>query len=75
MLKKTLVLVGAAAALALGAPAAHADITSGNGSILGGNQIRIPISVPVNACGNAVAVIGLSVAGCKGGAYSHQTSR
>ncbi|MFG2087934.1 MULTISPECIES: chaplin family protein [unclassified Spirillospora] len=42
--------------------------TSGNGSILGGNQIIAPISVPVNVCGNAVAVIGLASAQCKGGA-------
>ncbi|QYC45740.1 hypothetical protein Nocox_40985 [Nonomuraea coxensis DSM 45129] len=75
MLKKTLVLVGAAAALALSAPVAHADITSGNGSILGGNQVNVPISVPVNVCGNAVAVIGVSVAGCKGGATSHLKNR
>ena len=42
--------------------------TSGNGSILGGTQVIAPISVPVNVCGNAVAVIGVAGAGCKGGA-------
>jgi LPXTG-motif cell wall-anchored protein len=42
--------------------------TSGNGSILGGNQINAPINVPVNVCGNAVALLGLSAAGCQGGA-------
>ncbi|MEV5828784.1 chaplin family protein [Spirillospora sp. NPDC052242] len=42
--------------------------TSGNFSILGGNQVFAPISVPVNVCGNAVAVVGIAGAGCKGGA-------
>ncbi|MEV1166976.1 chaplin family protein [Nonomuraea sp. NPDC049784] len=42
--------------------------TSGNGSVLGGNQITAPISAPINACGNAVSLIGKSDAGCKGGA-------
>ncbi|MFD0898804.1 chaplin family protein [Actinomadura sediminis] len=42
--------------------------TSGNFSILGGTQVIAPISVPVNVCGNAVAVLGNAGAGCKGGA-------
>ncbi|MFD0905471.1 chaplin family protein [Actinomadura sediminis] len=42
--------------------------TSGNFSILGGNQVYAPISVPINVCGNSVAVLGLSQASCKGGA-------
>jgi LPXTG-motif cell wall-anchored protein len=42
--------------------------TSGNGSVAGGNQINAPVRAPVNACGNAVAVAGISDAGCKGGA-------
>ncbi|MEV4088638.1 chaplin family protein, partial [Nonomuraea fuscirosea] len=42
--------------------------TSGNGSVGGGNQVNAPISVPINACGNAVSLIGKSDAGCKGGA-------
>ncbi|MFC4015755.1 chaplin family protein [Nonomuraea purpurea] len=42
--------------------------TSGNASVLGGNQINAPISAPINACGNAVSLIGKSDAGCKGGA-------
>jgi hypothetical protein len=41
--------------------------TSGAHSIGGGNQINAPVSVPVNACGNAVAVVGRSLAGCEGG--------
>ncbi|PZG17708.1 chaplin family protein [Nonomuraea aridisoli] len=42
--------------------------TSGNGSILGGNQVDAPISIPVNACGNAISLIGKADAGCTGGA-------
>ncbi|MGV9379061.1 chaplin family protein [Nonomuraea sp. NPDC003707] len=42
--------------------------TSGNASVLGGNQVNAPISAPVNACGNAVSLVGRSDAGCKGGA-------
>ncbi|MEV0590289.1 chaplin family protein [Nonomuraea cavernae] len=42
--------------------------TSGDHSILGGNQVNAPINAPVNACGNAVAIFGSSDAGCKGGA-------
>ncbi|MFG1873568.1 chaplin family protein [Sphaerisporangium sp. NPDC049003] len=42
--------------------------TSGHGSVLGGNQVNAPISAPVNACGNAVSLVGRSDAGCQGGA-------
>ena len=42
--------------------------TSGNGSILGGNQINLPINAPIDICGNAVAVLGNALGGCKGGA-------
>ncbi|MFF3671114.1 chaplin family protein [Microtetraspora malaysiensis] len=44
------------------------NVTSGAQSILGGNQIVAPITAPINACGNAVAVLGDAKAGCKGGA-------
>ncbi|WP_165959523.1 chaplin family protein, partial [Nonomuraea longispora] len=43
--------------------------TSGNASILGGNQAVAPITAPVNVCGNAVAVLGDAAAGCLGGAH------
>ncbi|MFI7439126.1 chaplin family protein [Nonomuraea indica] len=49
--------------------------TSGDHSILGGNQVVAPITAPVNACGNAVAVIGRSAAGCKGGASVKNSGR
>ena len=42
--------------------------TSGNDSIAGGTDLNAPISAPINVCGNAVAVLGSAVAGCKGGA-------
>ena len=42
--------------------------TSGNGSILGGNQINVPVSAPVDICGNAAGILGLAGAGCDGGA-------
>ncbi|MGI8334732.1 chaplin family protein [Actinomadura scrupuli] len=41
--------------------------TSGKGSVLGGNQVNAPISAPINACGNAVALFGSADVGCKGG--------
>jgi hypothetical protein len=43
--------------------------TSGNFSILGGNQVIAPISAAVDVCGNAIAVIGIAGSGgCHGGA-------
>jgi ChpA-C len=42
--------------------------TSGNGSILGGNQINLPVSAPVDICGNGAGILGLAAAGCEGGA-------
>lgn len=40
----------------------------GNLDLASGNMVTIPVSVPVNVCGNAVAVLGDSTAGCAGGA-------
>ncbi|HEX4816273.1 MAG TPA: chaplin [Nonomuraea sp.] len=75
MLKKTLAVAGAAAMLSLAAPAfAHADVTSGVGGVASGNQLHIPITAPINVCGNAVAVIGVGVAGCRGGADAYAPS-
>lgn len=42
--------------------------TSGTYSLGGGNQLVAPISVPLEACGNALSVIGTSKAGCQGSA-------
>ncbi|HLH59332.1 MAG TPA: chaplin family protein [Streptosporangiaceae bacterium] len=77
--RAAVVLAASASAVALmGAPAFASTaqqasgpsstwVTSGNGSILGGNQIFIPINIPVDVCGNAVAVLGIAGAGCQGG--------
>jgi hypothetical protein len=59
--------------LALGVSAvspasAFADTTDGDGSVLGGNQVSAPISAPINACGNALALFGTADGACKGGA-------
>ncbi|MDA0563589.1 DUF320 domain-containing protein [Streptomonospora sp. S1-112] len=42
--------------------------TSGNGSILGGNQLVVPLDIPVNISGNAVSAVG-----GVSGAASHDT--
>lgn len=39
-----------------------------NFSLLSGNDIGIPINLPINVCGAAVAILGFSHAGCQGGA-------
>ncbi|GAA2374338.1 chaplin family protein [Nonomuraea africana] len=49
--------------------------TSGNSSVLGGNQVNAPISAPINACGNALSLFGSSEAGCKGGATVKTTGK
>lgn len=59
------VVLGAAAAVALVAGPASAGTgpsTSGVGSVLGGNQVLIPVSASVNVCGNAVSVLGVAAA-------------
>jgi hypothetical protein len=72
MLKKLtaagIVAAAASGALLLGSPANAGVGTSGDGGVLSGNQVIVPVSIPVNVCGNAVAVVGISGAGCKGGA-------
>jgi hypothetical protein len=45
-------------------------VTSGLGSVLGGNQAGAPVSLPVDVCRNAAAVLGLGLGGCGGGASS-----
>ena len=55
-------------AAVLGGSDHNTNITSGDNSIGGGNQINAPVSVPVNICGNSAAVLGTALAGCKGGA-------
>jgi ChpA-C len=42
----------------------------GNGHIpvLSGNNVQIPVQVPVDTCGNAVGLLGFADASCQGGA-------
>src|SRR5258708_28227645 len=56
------------AGLGPGVSSAGTDTTSGDNSLLGGNQIKLPISVPINISGNAAAAGGLAAAASKGGA-------
>jgi hypothetical protein len=67
-----IVAAAASGALLLAAPANAGIGGGGNGGVLSGNQVLIPVSIPVNICGNSVAVIGISRAGCRGGASSGQ---
>lgn len=53
---------------ALSPHTALADTTSGEHSVLGGNQITAPISLPINVSGNSVAVLGDAVSSSEGGA-------
>jgi small secreted domain DUF320 len=46
---------------------------AGSISALSGNTVNAPVSVPVNVCGIAVALIGFSNASCVGGAFSNTT--
>jgi hypothetical protein len=39
--------------------------------LLSGNQIVAPITIPVDACGNAIAILGVANASCVGGASVH----
>ncbi|MEU6860455.1 chaplin family protein [Glycomyces sp. NPDC046736] len=42
--------------------------TQRNYGALSGNQLLAPVQAPINACGNAVSILGVSGAGCDGGA-------
>jgi hypothetical protein len=70
MLKKAFaasaIVAAAAGVLFTGAPAmADSNVsTSGNGSVLGGNQLVADLDVPINVCGNAIAVLGVAGANC-----------
>ena len=61
--------------LALTGTAAHADWVSGpNVGFFNGNQSSTTVQVPVNICGNAVAIVGFANANCSGGAYAYNGS-
>jgi hypothetical protein len=69
--KTVLVTTGFAAAGGGFAGVAYAGTgatNTGNVSVLSGNQVSVPVTVPVDICGNAAAVLGIATAGCEGGA-------
>ncbi|MEV7023322.1 chaplin [Kitasatospora sp. NPDC093558] len=63
--KKAAVLTLATTGLVLGAAggafasAGAEGVAAGSPGVLSGNQIQIPVHVPINVCGNTVNVIGL----------------
>ncbi|MBC6463373.1 chaplin family protein [Actinomadura sp. HBU206391] len=70
MLKKFaatgVVTIAAAGALMFAAPASADDYARSQNSILGANQVSVPISVPIVVCGNALGLLGSASAGCGG---------
>lgn len=70
MLKKAFaasaIVAAAGGVLFTGAPAmANSDVaTSGNGGVLSGNQAVVDADVPINVCGNSIAILGVSGANC-----------
>ncbi len=54
--------------------AAHADWTTGyNAGLLNGNQFDTTLQLPINVCGNSIAVLGFADASCGGGAAAIDT--
>ncbi|MGH3381951.1 MAG: chaplin family protein [Actinoallomurus sp.] len=81
MLKKLtaagLVAVAASGAILLASPANALSVglntntglnTNGDGGVVSGNTLIIPVSIPVSLCGDSIALIGRGQAGCRGGA-------
>ena len=71
--KTALVAAGFAAAgggLSGVAWAGTASSSPGAMAVLGGNGLLAPVSLPVAACGNAGALLGIAAAGCQGGALA-----
>ncbi|MGW7447338.1 chaplin [Kitasatospora sp. NPDC054795] len=64
-MKKAAVLSAAAAGLVLGAAGSAAASAGAEGAAVGspgvisGNQIQVPVHVPINLCGNSIDVVGL----------------
>ena len=68
MVAATLVLPAAGVAYASG----NGNVTgNGNVSVLSGNTIDAPVSLPVNLCGVSLGIIGFANSGCEGGASSN----
>ncbi|MFE2727377.1 chaplin [Kitasatospora sp. NPDC059327] len=53
-----LVMAVAGTASAHGGAAAN-GVAAGSPGVVAGNQIQIPVHIPVNLCGNTVSVIGV----------------
>ena len=67
MIAATLVMPAAGVAYASG----NGNVTgNGNVSVLSGNTVDAPISVPVNLCGVSLGIVGFANSGCEGGASS-----
>ena len=65
MAAATLVLPAAGVAYASG----NGNVTgNGNVSVLSGNTLDAPISLPVNLCGVSLGIVGFANSDCKGGA-------
>ena len=67
--------VSAAAIAIMGGPAFASNnpvvgniVGNGNISVLSGNNVQIPVQVPVDICGTAVGLLGFANASCVGGA-------
>ncbi|MFF7459545.1 chaplin [Kitasatospora sp. NPDC008115] len=65
-IKKIAAVTAAAGGLVLaatGVASAHGGagaegVAAGSPGVVSGNQIQIPVHIPVNACGNTISVIG-----------------
>ncbi|WP_406199809.1 chaplin [Kitasatospora sp. NBC_01560] len=64
-LKKAAVLSLAAAGLVVGAAggafasSGAEGVAAGSPGVLSGNQIQIPVHIPVNVCGNSIGVVSI----------------
>ncbi|MEV7354334.1 chaplin [Kitasatospora sp. NPDC091276] len=63
--KKAAVLSAAAVGLVLGAAGSAAassgaeGVAAGSPGVVSGNQVQIPVHIPVNLCGNSINIVGL----------------
>ncbi|MFE7562372.1 chaplin [Kitasatospora sp. NPDC057500] len=63
--KKAAVLTAAAAGLVLGAAGGAAasagaeGVAAGSPGVISGNQIQVPVHIPVNLCGNSINLVGI----------------
>ncbi|MEU1284416.1 chaplin [Kitasatospora sp. NPDC005856] len=64
-LKKAAVLSAAAAGLVLGVAGSAAanstaeGVAAGSPGVISGNQIQVPLDIPINLCGNSINLVGL----------------